>query len=260
MATVNFIPDMTSNTTPSGVASASSSELPAYNAMDRDTSTYWRSGDFNSSWIQYEFTSSRTCTSYSITPKFSSSLGDSPNVRLKASNSGLFSGEEVVLDSQLSLSYSTSKITFSFSNTTAYKYYRIYIEQTIYSTWGVSLAEMELLGEVVAISSISVSVTSHAEHTTNSASASASVTASVEHKTNSASISASVMAYAKNKALNKATPTASATVSSDGSRKAFGYGFEIVGELQLASIVQTFRFVEEIEQAPAPKMIQRVNV
>jgi hypothetical protein len=73
MSYSNLIPIMTSNTTPSGIASSSALDdtfpNPAWQAMNNDTNSVWLSkwdyvGD---EWIQYQFPSAKTAVAYGIT-------------------------------------------------------------------------------------------------------------------------------------------------------------------------------------------------
>lgn len=65
----NLIPKMTSNTTPSGVASATTYEAnPAWKAFDQDDSTYWQSGYYGqASAIRYNFISPQKIRKYTMT-------------------------------------------------------------------------------------------------------------------------------------------------------------------------------------------------
>ncbi|MBC3901313.1 hypothetical protein GH811_17010 [Acetobacterium malicum] len=63
------IPTMTSNTLPSGVASASSeygTSTQAYKAFDNDPNSYWQTNSNGPAWLQYEFTAPITPTMYSV--------------------------------------------------------------------------------------------------------------------------------------------------------------------------------------------------
>jgi hypothetical protein len=67
---VDQVPTMTSNTAPSGVCSASSnySATPAYYAFDHGNTNGWITNGTSTGWIQYQFASAVTITSYEVTP------------------------------------------------------------------------------------------------------------------------------------------------------------------------------------------------
>ena len=83
------IPTMTSNTSPSGIASASSSYSSSYypwKAFDGEdesgTDSRWISyptGTYASQWISYEFESTVTISGYSIVPEIGGCVDRSPN-------------------------------------------------------------------------------------------------------------------------------------------------------------------------------------
>jgi len=59
------IPQMTSNTTPSGAAAASSvNSSAAWNAFDRNTGTVWQSNTNNSGWLSYNFPTGKIIKRY----------------------------------------------------------------------------------------------------------------------------------------------------------------------------------------------------
>ena len=232
MGYYNLIPDMTSSTTPSGVASASSednSSAAAYKAMDSDdTGTFWAPGTPYTApyWIQYKFDTAEASTGYTIIALTDPST--TPNTwTLEASNTGAFSGEETILDTQSGVTWTTRESkSFYFSNTTPYLYYRLNITSNNGSSWGVYMAGFRLLAVAP----------------------------------NVASLTASVSISAKQKAINRSTLTASVALSADGERRKYSHEFLFVGEIQLAHIIKTFHFVAEIEQPSQAMMIQRVNI
>lgn len=127
----NEVPTMTSNTAPSGVASASSqydANRAPFKAFDGNDGSSW-AANTNTGWLQYQFTSSKKIVSYFIqgSPIVAA---QSPNSwTIEASNTGAFSGEEVTLDTITGQTSWTSneRRYFEFTNTTSYLYYRINI-------------------------------------------------------------------------------------------------------------------------------------
>lgn len=82
----NVIPAMTSNTSPSGVASASSitnTTYDAWKAFDRVNTienSSWYSGSGQQQWLAYEFPTSKKILKYAIFPYFASVRGYDPKV------------------------------------------------------------------------------------------------------------------------------------------------------------------------------------
>ena len=79
-------------------------------------------------WLQYQFDDAKAITSYTITGPTTGDANRAPNTwTLEGSNTGSFSGEETVLDSQSSVSSwgNNETKTYTFSNTTEYAYYRL---------------------------------------------------------------------------------------------------------------------------------------
>jgi len=135
--TLDFLrknPYMTSNTAPHGDASASTEFSASYQAWEAfgggGTSEYWSStNDSGVGWLQYHFDTAQIITKYDIQ---SENIGNTPtDWTLEASNTGSYGGEEVTLDTQSSLSWSSQETKeFTFTNSTAYSYYRLVITGT----------------------------------------------------------------------------------------------------------------------------------
>ena len=122
----NVIPTMTSNSAPSGIASASAEESASYAAwkgVDGSTGTYWSS--YSSTPTQtwgYEFASAKTITQYVITARGSASY-DLDDWTFEGYNGSTWD----VLDTVTGEATWTAseKRVFQFSNTTAYTKYQI---------------------------------------------------------------------------------------------------------------------------------------
>lgn len=134
-----LIPTMTSNSTPSGVASASveSDGTFAWNALDGNDSTSWKaSGDPN--WIQYQFGSGTTAKNYSVTCAGVSTPGGIFEFDLMASNDGT---NWTTIDSQTVPSNNPSNATIQsqISFPASYVYYRLQVTGSgtdeIVSSW-----------------------------------------------------------------------------------------------------------------------------
>ena len=143
--TNDLIPDMTSNSAPSGTASVSSeysATYTAWKAMDDSNLSYWRSSTPTNEWIEYEFASSIKINKYTMTA-YSSSTTNAPNTwTFEGYNGATWD----TLDSQTGITWSGSfeKKEYTFSNTTSYTKYRINIS-TVNGGAYVLLAEIEMM-------------------------------------------------------------------------------------------------------------------
>jgi hypothetical protein len=142
------IPEMTSDTAPSGIASVDSiynANYPAWKAMDNTNIDHicWLSGTTYPHWLRYQFASGKTITSYSITSRNYPTWIASPTAwKLQGSTNG---SSWTDLDTQTSQSFSNNeKKTYSFSNSTSYTYYRLYITAGVDADI-VAIGEWELI-------------------------------------------------------------------------------------------------------------------
>ncbi|MDH2330513.1 discoidin domain-containing protein [Paenibacillus polymyxa] len=129
----NLIPIMTSNTSPSGIASASSAwsnDHQPYSAFDRKPNdTGWSTiTDSKTGWIAYEFENPVVVNKYVLTPRVSNM-----EYKRESPKDWTFEGWDgvswVVLDTQKNITNwsQDEKKEFSFSNETKYKKYRLNI-------------------------------------------------------------------------------------------------------------------------------------
>ena len=129
---IPIIPVMTSDTTPSGVASASTVFFThaAWNAFDRVASDSWNSTGAAPQWIQYQFPTGHVVQKYEL------QTGTAPiNWTFTGSNDGI---TFIPLDTQINV---TNALTsYSISNTTSYSYYRL--TQTTGTSAIISLFQM----------------------------------------------------------------------------------------------------------------------
>jgi hypothetical protein len=127
MADVQLVPTMTSNTAPSGVASAQNiynndSTYAAWKAFDNDVNTYWNNlaqGDGGGLpvWLKYDFGSANAKIVHSY---FMNLYNYSNSWDFQGSNDN---SAWTTLDSQTN--QTGGDHTYNISNTTAYRYYRI---------------------------------------------------------------------------------------------------------------------------------------
>jgi len=148
----NIIPTMTSDTTPYGVASASSvysSYYSAYTAFDGiDDLRGWAAPQgVKSGWLSYEFTSPKTIRAYSIKPR-NYSVADAWDGKKQAPNTWTFEGWDgiswVVLDTQTNITWPDyNKKIFVISNKTPYIKYRINVT-SFNGGYNICIGEMEM--------------------------------------------------------------------------------------------------------------------
>jgi hypothetical protein len=128
-----IIPQMTSNTTPSGVANASVNVTTAWQAFDINNTSTW-AGSTNGGWLSYNFPTSRIIIRYG----FVSSATNSQSPRtwtFEGSNDGI---SWDVLDTQTNFTTVINTFySFTFTNTTPYTFYRINV--TAVQTTGTAL-------------------------------------------------------------------------------------------------------------------------
>lgn len=125
----NIIPLMTSNTAPSGVASASgiySATFDAYRAFDQTSHPlgwYERSG-FTTGWLQYQFSGGQIIIKYALMPAWGYANAAPKNWTILGSNDGV---SWTTLDTRIGEVFATDSTVkkYSFSNSTSYTYYRI---------------------------------------------------------------------------------------------------------------------------------------
>lgn len=141
---VALIPAMTSNTTPSGTASASSynSGHEAYKAFDRDDTTYWSPTNGSTSGsVQYDFGSQKVATKATVKGLYASEVRIK-NFKIQASNDGV---SFVDLYSGVYPNDNTEPVeTIDLNNVTGYRYYKL----EVLDTYGndAAVKEFQVLG------------------------------------------------------------------------------------------------------------------
>ncbi|WFR55335.1 hypothetical protein QA584_17190 [Anaerocolumna sp. AGMB13025] len=172
--TDNVIPAMTSNTLPSGKASASSiyssngTTYPAYLAFDHDSSTVssaWASAlNTPYGWLEYDFPEYKCIAKYSLVSRNPvSSIKELPkNWTFEAYNEEL--SKWIVLDTQSNITNWALGETkeFTFQNTTLYKKYRINITANGDGTHPVIIGEIQMMETVSAPINLTASVNNSA--------------------------------------------------------------------------------------------------
>lgn len=145
---IDRIPTMTSNTTPSGVASADCELNPSYaawKAMNDDITgeNYWHASDTAlPHWLQYQFTSGKIVRRYTVTPRVNFGAADPKDWILQGSNNG---DDWDTLDTQTNQVWSSQTTkAYSFANSTSYTYYRLYVTANTGDRW-TQIADWELM-------------------------------------------------------------------------------------------------------------------
>jgi hypothetical protein len=127
---------MTANNLPSPYISSASTEYDAnyaaWKVFDGNGGTQWSTSIAAiPCWIKIDLGTSYIVTRYDITNGSATSYA--PNdFQLEGSNTGAFGGEETVLDTQTDITWASFPLlkSYSFSNSTGYRYYRLYISTT----------------------------------------------------------------------------------------------------------------------------------
>ena len=125
-------PTMTSNTTPSGVASASSvynnnTSYYAWKAFDNNASTIWASStsDTTNAWVQYQFAKGENIYCAKIVGKYQGGSSRLKTYSLKGSNDGVNFDEIVPKRGPFENSSSDIEHIEAFTPSSQYSYYRL---------------------------------------------------------------------------------------------------------------------------------------
>lgn len=155
----DLIPTMTSNTSPSGVASASTSysTTPAWKAFNNSNApdvgdgnpSGWTNNGGSSGWIQYQFPSKEVVNMYTITPynlQSDPTLGERRSVKdwtFEGSNDGI---NFIILDTRTNVTdwVNSTKKKFEFKNYQPYLYYRLRFSSNNGDAY-TSIGEMEMM-------------------------------------------------------------------------------------------------------------------
>lgn len=141
-----LIPQMTSDSTPSGTVTTSSvwsEEWAGYKAFDRSNSTYWCTSSGNAiGWIAYEFTSAQTVSKYTLRARDDNVISMPKNWTFEAWTGSVWT----VLDTvENATGWSLSeKRSYSFSNDSAYIKYRLNVSENNGHTL-LGIAEIEMI-------------------------------------------------------------------------------------------------------------------
>lgn len=144
-------PTMTSNTTPSGVASASGTPANAWKALDGDFSNAWTHSDGSSTsgYLQYHFPTPKRINRVPICPYVTSRGLSIKQFSISASNDN-FSTSDTLYTSEVFANTTTIPDTFTmfatFLNTTEYSDYRLNILSTYDTSKYIGVRECLFIG------------------------------------------------------------------------------------------------------------------
>ena len=136
------VPTMTSNNTPSGVASANSQSGNAYKAFDNNASSSWSSDLGSNTWVQYLFAQSCMVCKVLIHADYTSAGSRLKNFSIQASADG---NTWDTLQSDTYANSDTDQV-FVISNQTSYEYYRLFCNDLYVSGWGIGIKTLQFYG------------------------------------------------------------------------------------------------------------------
>lgn len=144
--------DMTSNTTPSPNVTSASTELGAgyraWNGFDHDAVNMWGTANPTSlpEWLQFDFGAGNSwiVTKYKLTGNFWEGPNSPGAWKFQGSNNGV---DWVDLDTRSGQTWVAQETkTFNFSNSTAYRYYRLYVTAVYALNNILVVGELEMMG------------------------------------------------------------------------------------------------------------------
>lgn len=147
ISTINAIPIMTSNNTPSGeaIGLADSTSSDAWNAFDGIDTTWFTSDTIGSGKLAYKFNSPKIISKYAITIRNDTSWGVPTSPKdwtFEGSNDGV---QWTVLDTRVNESIPLRvSVEFNFINTNSFNIYRINVSKTTDLTRVLSIGELAM--------------------------------------------------------------------------------------------------------------------
>jgi hypothetical protein len=150
---VDQVPTMTSESLPSGLATASSifdSNNTAWRAFDKNTTTKWLPLNVSKGYLRYDFGVGEVITRYDITGAISGALTRAPKTW---TFEGSYDGKTwVILDTQTNVATWTAleKRQFTITNTNAYRTYRLNVSANQGDAL-LSVVELNLMGKTSVI-------------------------------------------------------------------------------------------------------------
>lgn len=171
-SSTDTVPVMTGYTNGSVTISANSDvQAPAWQAFGVEAtanSTWIPANDSFPNWIKVDYgaSNSKTIIKYTVSSRDNALLANQPrDWQLQGSNTGAFTGEQTVLDTQINQSNwgSAEKRTFYFTNTVAYRYYRLYVTANNTPTGITSYVSISNIEYMEGVSSNTYPVTGYVE-------------------------------------------------------------------------------------------------
>jgi hypothetical protein len=144
--TAKEVPTMTSNTTPEGVASASSiysSSYDAFKAFDKDTNTYWYTAGPAPQWIQYQFIKPVFVHTVTLTGHGSAGSGSNlTSIIIQVSNDGNTFTDVATFNQE----FTSTPTTLYIAKQGYYKYWRVKVNSNVNSSYYPTIRELNFKG------------------------------------------------------------------------------------------------------------------
>lgn len=171
--TNDLIPTMTSNTAPSGIASASSELNADYqawkafnNIINASPTDCWATpAGQTTGWLSYEFLTPKTITKYTLIGQTGYQARSPKNWTFEGWNET--TSQWLILDTQNNITGWSDNVKkeFTFTNSTAYKKYRINITANNGDSQYLAIAEMEMMESLTTVPSAPTNLTATAGDT-----------------------------------------------------------------------------------------------
>lgn len=133
-STVNVVPNMTSDTSPIGKATARGAYDPAWKAFDRNDSTYWYDNGSSAgapSWLQYQFDTPKIVNKITLSSlPISGSTYGLKEFSFLGSYDGLSYDNLLTVDNHPN---NNAKVTYVFNNSKEYLFYKLQFGLSYYS-------------------------------------------------------------------------------------------------------------------------------
>ena len=149
----SLVPIMTNDTSPSGkviYSSKYSDEYVGYKAFNGKYTDCWHTASNTpNGWIGYIFEEPVVVTKFDLSNRRvnTSNVNAPKNFTLEASNTGEYTGEEVILGTYVNENNTSgNKTTYTVNNNTKYKSYRINISGAVLDGYPIAIAEITFYG------------------------------------------------------------------------------------------------------------------
>lgn len=140
-----IVPEMTSETAPSGVVSKSSevNNLFAYYVFNNDGTNYWQASTDNNQWIAYQSITPYICKKVTMTQMYINGYYRAKNFIIQGCNDGS-SWKDIYAGT---LAQSNEEQAFTFANETSYLHHRLFIVDYYGTGESIMLANLQFYGK-----------------------------------------------------------------------------------------------------------------